>query len=261
MPDDPACEAFRTLRTSLAFSGRETSRLVVSSPEPGDGKTTVLSNLAVSFWQAGKRTLMIDGDMRRPGLTAQMGLKGQSGLSDLLAASEVVAKTAAAHVHTLTPGLDFIAAGRRRAVPTELLTTPRMADLLAWAEAHYDQIIIDSPPVLAVNDASIIGRLVDGAVLVMQPAKNRRRLVLRAAESFTSFGVNLLGLVVNRVGADKQDAIYAADVTYGYGYGGEEEHTATGHPVHDADSVAGQPTAPHALRVGTAAGVVPRRVA
>ncbi len=80
LPTQPASEAFRTLRTSLAFSGHETSRLVISSPEPGDGKTTVLANLAVSFCQAGKRTLMIDADMRRPGLSAQMGLKGQSRL-------------------------------------------------------------------------------------------------------------------------------------------------------------------------------------
>ena len=96
-----------------------------------------------------------------------------------------------------------------------------MAELLAWAESDYDQILIDSPPTLAANDASIIGRLVDGAILVVQPAKNRRRLVTRAAEAFTSLGVNLLGVVVNRVGDDKQDTIYADASNYGYGYGDE----------------------------------------
>jgi polysaccharide biosynthesis transport protein len=230
-PDAPASEAFRTLRTSLAFCGQETSRLVVSSPEPGDGKTTVLVNLAVSYCQSGKRTLVIDGDMRRPGLSAMMGLKGQIGLADLLNSSENLDEIAPAHVHLLCPGLDFITAGRRRAAPTELLTTSRMAELLSWAEAHYDQIVIDSPPVLAVNDASIIGRLVDGAVLVVQPAKNRRRLVMRAAEAFTSLGVNLFGVVVNRVGDDKRDTIYSDGTSYGYGYSSEDSPDASEQPA------------------------------
>ena len=101
--------------------------------------------------------------------------------------------------------------------------------------SRYDQILIDSPPTLAATDASIIGRLVDGVVLVMQPAKNRRRLVLRAAESFTSLGVTLLGVVVNRVGADKQDAIYSVDIQDGYGYGGEEENQSTEDPMNHSD--------------------------
>src|SRR6185295_17706948 len=90
-PDAVESEAFRTMRTTLAFTSQDTSRLVVSSAEPGDGKTTVLANLAVSFVQSGKRTLLIDADLRRPGLSAMMGLKGQVGLSDLLVSTENVA--------------------------------------------------------------------------------------------------------------------------------------------------------------------------
>jgi capsular exopolysaccharide synthesis family protein len=262
-PDAAASEAFRTLRTSLAFSGQETTRLVISSPEPGDGKTTVLANLAVSFCQAGKRTLMIDADMRRPGLSAQMGLKGRVGLSDLLASNENPDQVAPAHIHSLCPGLDLIPAGRRRATPTELLTTPRMAELLAWAESVYDQIVIDSPPALAASDASIIARLVDGAVLVVQPAKNRRRLVTRAAESFTSLGVNLLGVVVNRIDDDKRETIYADANPYGYAYasdndqGPHDKHSSTvplDEPLTSAAEVSAGRPAP-------APGIVPRRVA
>ncbi len=113
-PDDPASEPFRTLRTTLAFSGHETSRLVVSSAEPGDGKTTVLANLAVSFHQSGKRTLLVDADMRRPGLTAQLGCKGLSGLAEVLAGAEPLDQAATAHVRALAPGLDFLPAGMRR---------------------------------------------------------------------------------------------------------------------------------------------------
>jgi capsular exopolysaccharide synthesis family protein len=219
-PDAVETEAFRTLRTALAFSGDETSRLVISSSEPGDGKTTVLANLACSFAQSGKRTLLIDADMRRPGLTNQMGLKGQPGLSDLLISDEPIAEIAA---QLLRPqpleGLDFIPAGPRRPNPAEMLSSARLADLVAWAEGEYDQILIDSPPALAATDSSIIGRLVDGIVLVVQPRKNQRRLVMRAAEGLTDVGVNLVGVVVNRIGADKEDKIYGYGGSYGYGYG------------------------------------------
>ncbi len=257
-PDALASESFRTLRTTLAFSGQETARLVVSSPEPGDGKTTVLSNLAVSFYQSGKRTLLIDGDMRRPGLTAQMGLKGQAGLADCLVSDEAMATVATAHVRALASGLDFLPAGGRRLNPGELLASQRFADLLAWAETHYDQILIDSPPALAATDAAIIGRVVDGVVLVVQPKKNRRRLVMRAAESFTSVGVNLLGVVVNRVGGDKADVIYGygAESGYGYGYGQDEKEWTSADP---ADSGQNGPSGP--VAGANAGSILPRRVA
>ena len=218
-PDAVVSEAFRTLRTTLAFSGKETSRLVISSSEPGDGKTTVLSNLAMSFCQAGKRVLLIDADMRRPGMSSQMGLKGQSGLSDFLVTTEPVAESAAAQVRVMGGGLDFIPAGARRPNPAELLSGPRFAELLAWAEANYDQVLVDSPPALAATDTAIIGQLVDGVILVVQPQKNRRRLVVRAAETFTSVGVDLIGVVINRIGNDSKDAVYGYGTEYGYGYG------------------------------------------
>ncbi|HTU23919.1 MAG TPA: polysaccharide biosynthesis tyrosine autokinase [Pirellulales bacterium] len=259
-PDAASSEAFRTLRTSLAFSGHETSRLVVSSPEPGDGKTTMLANLAVSFCQAGKRTLMIDADMRRPGLSAQMGLKGQSGLSDLLTSHENLDGLVPQHVRALGPGLDMIPAGRRRATPTELLTSPRMAELLAWCESNYDQIVIDSPPALAATDASIIARLVDGAILVVQPAKNRRRLVTRAAESFTAFGANLLGIVVNRVGDDKRDTIYADGSTYNYSYEADNDPSEKSPAAIPLPETAAAEHG-HSPDQPAPAGVVPRRVA
>jgi capsular exopolysaccharide synthesis family protein len=218
-PDAVTSEAFRTLRTTLAFAQEDTTRMVISSAEPGDGKTTVMANLAVSFVQSGKKTLLIDADLRRPGLTNLMGMKGQSGLTDLLSGAGPVPECASQLVRqTDLAGFDFLPAGPRRPNPAELLNGSRLADLLAWAESIYDQILIDSPPALAASDASIIGRLVDGVVLVVQPRKNQRRLVLRAAESFTSLGVNLLGVVVNRVTADKADAIYGYS-SYGYGYG------------------------------------------
>jgi hypothetical protein len=117
--------------------------------------------------------------------------------------------------HTVQVGLDVLPCGPRRPNPAEMLSSARLADLLAWAETRYDQILVDAPPVLAASDALIVGRLVDGAVLVVQPEKNRRKLVTRAVESFQVVGIPIVGAVANRVGQDgSKDYAY----TYGYGY-------------------------------------------
>jgi capsular exopolysaccharide synthesis family protein len=217
--DSVESEAFSTLRTTLAFGGQETSRLVVSSAEPGDGKTTILANLACSFAQAGKRVLLVDADMRRPGLTALMSLKGKPGLSDLLVSDEAIADLIGPMLYkSPIEGLHILPAGPRRPNPAEMLSGQRLADLLAWAEGEYDQVLIDSPPTLAATDASIIGRQVDGLILVVQPRKNQRRLVIRASQGLADVDVPLVGIVVNRIGNDKQDVAYGYGYGYGYGY-------------------------------------------
>jgi Mrp family chromosome partitioning ATPase len=149
-----------------------------------------------------------------------MDMKGQPGLSDLLVSDEPVIEQVR---QLLRPqpleGLDFLSAGPRRPNPAEMLAGPRLADLLAWAESEYDQILIDGPPALAATDASIIGRLVDGIVLVVQPRKNQRRLVVRAAEGLRDVGAKLLGIVANRIGDENEDKLYGYSSGYGYGYG------------------------------------------
>jgi Mrp family chromosome partitioning ATPase len=103
-----------------------------------------------------------------------------------------------------------------------LLSRDRFADLLAWAETAYDQILIDSPPVLAAADAMIAGRLVDGILLVVQPDKNHRRSVLRAVDGVNSLECNLLGTVINAVSEDDGTSYYGyGGYGYGYGYGSE----------------------------------------
>jgi capsular exopolysaccharide synthesis family protein len=230
-PEEVQSEAFRTLRTTLAFAGRDTQRLVVSSAEPGDGKTTVLANLAVSYAQAGKRTLLIDADMRRPGLTNLLEMRGLGGLSDVLRREENVVELVQAQIRPSgIEGLDVLPCGPRPSNPAELLAGPRFSDLLAWAETHYDQILVDGPPALAASDSAIIGRLVDGVVLVVRPDKNQRRPVVRAAESFAILGVTLLGVVINRASHEKDEGYYGYGYGYGYGgaYGYGEEHAEGG---------------------------------
>ncbi len=213
--DSVEAEAFRTLRTTLAFSPEDRQRIAVTSSEPGDGKTTVLANLAASIAQGGKRTLLIDADLRRPGLSKLFKIRRSEGLSNILRSAEEVGTACRARIQqTPVDNLEIIPCGPRPADPAEALSSSRFVDVIAWAETHYDQVLIDCPPVMAASDAAIVGRIVDGMMLVVQPKKNHRRLVIRAAEHLTTASVNLIGIVVNRVSDDS-----GAYGGYGYGYG------------------------------------------
>ena len=228
-PHSRDVEAFRALRTAVEFSPQETNRLVVTSTEPGDGKTTVSSNLAVAYAQSGKKTLIIDADMRRPGLSTLLGLRDDVGLSRILRAEDDLETATLRNVRqSCVPGLDVISCGPRPVNPAELLSSERFANLLAWAETKYDQIVVDAPPVLAVSDPTIVGRLVDAVVLVVRPDKDRRRMVIRAVESLRTLGSTLLGVVVNHL-----TTIDAGGYGYGYGYGYGHDHEHDEHPEKD----------------------------
>jgi capsular exopolysaccharide synthesis family protein len=226
MPTSPESESFRTLRTALTLTHPDAHQIVVTSAEPGDGKTTTLANLAVCYAQAEKRTLLIDADLRRPGLTALMGMRGPRGLSEVLRSEIDVSQLAPAHIQASgVNGLDILPSGPRPQDPAELLGGPRFSQLLAWAETIYDLILIDSPPTLATTDTAIIGRLVDGVILVVQPVKNRRRLVTRVVERLELMKIPILGLVVNRTGSNAERGYYGYhNYGYGYGYGYGEEY-------------------------------------
>lgn len=230
-PTAAETEPFRTLRTALAFADGGVNRIVISSSEPGDGKTTVVANLAAVYSQSGKRTLLVDADMRRPGLTGLLDMRGQPGLSTVLREPGPVGEVAATVLRAqVLPNLDVLPSGPRPVNPTELLASERFSEFLAWAEANYDQILIDSPPAL-VSDTAIIGRLVDGVLMAVQPEKNRRKVVMRAAESFPAFGIRVLGVVVNRLRNESDNDYYSYGYGYGSGYGygyGQDDEATTG---------------------------------
>ncbi len=252
-PHNAATEAFRTLRTTLSLHAAASKRLLVSSSEAGDGKTTVVVNLAAAFAQSGKRTLMIDADLRKPGLSTRLELKHRAGVADVLAGEAPVGEIAAELAYRLdAPGLDVLPSGSRRPDPGELLGGLRFAELLAWAESQYDQVIVDCPPVLAVSDAQVVGRLVDGAVLVVRPEKNHRRLVLRAAEAFRATGCDVLGVVAN--GISETSGRYGYGYGYGYGaeYGHEEGGAAESVPFVN-ETTPDEPAAPGLIRPRRAA--------
>ena len=251
-PDAIESETFRTLRTTLAFAEGDTDCVAVTSSEPGDGKTTVLANLGVAFAQAGKKTLMIDADMRRPGLSKLLGLRGARGLSDVLRGQGDVAMECTQFIQASgIDHLDVISCGHKSFDPTELLSGPRTTDLIAWAQSVYEQVLIDCPPIMAASDAAIVGRLVDGMVVVVLPEKNHRRLVLRATENLLAMGVRLIGVVANRICSEQDGSFYGYGYGYGYSYDYGTSQESENEPDHDDQT----------NQVTPIGGLIPRRVA
>jgi capsular exopolysaccharide synthesis family protein len=209
-------EAFRSLRTSLVFtSGGETTRVVaVTSSQPLEGKTTTAANLAFALALGGSRVLLIDADMRRPGLHKTIGLQNELGLSHLLTGQsrvrEVVQRTA-------EPNLFAITAGRTPPNPSELLGSERMNQLITnLSQGPFDWVVIDTPPVLAVTDAVIVAQKVAGVVFVIGSEMTRRVHAERALETLQSGRARSIGVVLNRVDFDRNKYYYSR--YYGYQY-------------------------------------------
>jgi polysaccharide biosynthesis transport protein len=209
-------EAFRSLRTSLVFtSGSEGPRVVaVTSSQPLEGKTTTACNLGMVLALGGSRVLLVDADLRRPGLHTVIGAQNEMGLSHLLVGQarvrDVVQKTS-------EPNLFVISAGRIPPNPSELLSSERMSALLSnLRTGPFDWVIIDTPPVLAVTDAVIVARAVSGVVFVIGSEMTRRVHAERAIETLSGGKPTSIGAVLNRVDFDRNRYYYSR--YYGYHY-------------------------------------------
>lgn len=197
-PDTASAEAYRSVRTAVFVSmqARGEKVLQITSPEPHDGKTSLCASLAVSMAQAGKRVLLIDADLRCPRMQTLFGLPQFVGLSDVLA-GEVELETA---IQTSeVDGLSILTSGMSPSNPSELLTSPLFAQLLASAKGSYDFVIVDTPPLLAVTDPCEVAPLVDTLVLVVRLNKNRTVALSRARELLTTNDIKLAGIVVTGV--------------------------------------------------------------
>ncbi len=179
-PKSAIAEAFRSLRTSLHFSAinRAKQVLIVTSTFPGEGKSTIAANLAITMSQTGARVLVIDGDMRRPSLHSKFKHSKIPGLSEMLAGD---AASASVLHDTGIPNLSLITSGTTPPNPAELLGSEKMAELLTALRAQYDHIIIDAPPVLAVTDAPLLTNRCDLVLVVLEtervPVKAAQRMV------------------------------------------------------------------------------------
>ncbi|MEM6981237.1 MAG: CpsD/CapB family tyrosine-protein kinase, partial [Planctomycetota bacterium] len=179
-------------------------------PLPGDGKSTIAGNLACSIAQSGKRTIIVDCDLRRPQLTDNFALADNMGLTDVLDGRCDISD--AAHETPLTT-LHVMPSGPIPANPAEALTLPEMGELLEVLREKYDYIILDTPPLLLVTDPSIVASLADGVVLAMKIRRKSKPNAREASKILRSVGARLLGVVVNN-----SDEAGKSDGYKGYGY-------------------------------------------
>jgi capsular exopolysaccharide synthesis family protein len=214
-PKSVQAEAYRGVRTSLYFSTRGKGHQViqVTSPNPGDGKSTLTANLAAAIAQSGKKVILIDADFRKPRVHRIFGLgKAEIGLASVIAGE---ADLESAIYSCEVPGLSILPCGPRPANPADLLTSALFQEILEDIKKEYDFVLIDTPPMLAVSDPSVVAPRVDGVILTIRMTKNSRPMAEQAKERLTILGANLLGVVVN--GMDDNNKGYG----YGYGYGYE----------------------------------------
>lgn len=216
-PKSTTAEAYRAVRTALHFGTRGEGHKVIqiTSPDPGDGKTTLVCNLAVCVAQSGKRVLLIDADFRRPRVHRVFGVDEGCGLSGVI---EGVGEMPDAIRETEMPNLWVLPCGSRPTHPSELLSSPRFKELIDVVRDQFDIVIIDTPPVLAVTDPCVVAPRVDGVLLLLRITKHVRPHSKRAVEILESLGANMLGLVINGVGGSRPGLGYGFSQQYGYRY-------------------------------------------
>ncbi len=195
-------EAFRTAMTSILFSGDKDTRprvLVLTSPSPQEGKSTIISNLAIAFSEIGQRVLLIDGDMRLPKLHTVFDMVNTWGLSDALFENTPIEEYSAESLvqKTRIPGLFIMTSGPARANIASLLYSERLNELLLRFRREFDLVLIDSPPVLSVPDSRILGQCSDAVVLVLRAGRTSRDSALAAARFFEEDGTTVLGTILN----------------------------------------------------------------
>lgn len=207
-PKSPISETYRAIRTNLQFAGagRQMKYIAFTSSVPGEGKSTTISNIALTMAQDGKKVLLIDNDLRKPRQHKIFGLLNK-GLTNSIAMGVPFAEV----VHTeVFPNLDVLTSGPIPPNPSEMLGSERMAPLLKEVEEKYDYILLDLPPILAVTDAAIIGNMVDGVVLVVRSGMTSPEEAKEAKKRLEAGHAHILGVVLNGVPTEKKG--------YGYGY-------------------------------------------
>ncbi|CAH6683409.1 Putative tyrosine-protein kinase in cps region [Klebsiella pneumoniae] len=209
-PTDLAIEAIRGLRTSLHFAMMESRNniLMISGASTNAGKTFISSNLAAVISQSGKKVLFIDTDMRKGYAHKLFNVQPENGLSDYLSKRIELEKVIK---QTSIAGLEFISRGMIPPNPAELLMHQRMGEFLNWANEHYDMVILDTPPILAVTDAAVIGNYAGTTLLVARFELNTTKEMTIAFKRFDQSGINVKGCILNGI-------VKKASSYYGYGY-------------------------------------------
>ena len=190
-PRSPVSEAYRTLRTNLSFYSLDNPirSLVVTSPAKAEGKSTVVANLAVTMAQSGRKTILVDCDLRRPSLHALLNLQAAPGLTDVVLKDDEELPLQATDVENLW----LLASGPKPPNPADLLGSKKIDRVLARLLERADIILFDAPPVIAVTDAAVLGAKVDGVLLVINAGKTRRDHAERAKELLEKARARIIG--------------------------------------------------------------------
>jgi capsular exopolysaccharide synthesis family protein len=212
-PRSIVAEAYRTIRTAIYFGlggnnnggASSTKTILVTSPEPGDGKTTSASNLAIAIAQTGRSVLLLDADFRKPSQHKNLEIKNTVGLSSVLAGTDSLE---AAVQRTGVDGLDILPCGPIPANPSEILNSREFGELVDTLASRYDHILFDSPPVNAVTDARILGAVCDATILVLRADKSTRKSGEHARNALLAVGARMLGAIVNDASKRKGYDIY-----------------------------------------------------
>lgn len=210
-PDSAACEDYRGLRTSLMYSmaGSSPRTVMVTSPGPGEGKTTTCANLGVALAQAGKSTLVVDCDLRKPMVHKVFSLRNFQGTVNLLVGEEGMKGVTQ---EAPLVGLSVITSGSLPPNPAELLSSKHFSRFLGEARSHFDYVLIDVPPVESVSDPAVVATHCDGTLLIIDTKSTRKGAVKQSVHTLESVGGRVLGTVMNNVKSDKKGYYY------GYGY-------------------------------------------
>lgn len=194
-PKSIPAESYRVLRTNIQYSSidKKIKRMLVTSSEPGEGKSTTTGNLALTFSQDEKRVLLIDCDLRKPSIHKKFRISNNIGLSDVILDNSKLDKA----LIKRNDYLDILSAGKVPPNPSELLGSKALEDLLDELGKKYDVIILDTPPVHAVTDAQILSTKVDGVILVVRAERTKKESVISAKAALDKVNANILGTVLN----------------------------------------------------------------
>jgi succinoglycan biosynthesis transport protein ExoP len=219
-------EAYRTIRTAVFFGAPkgEAKTILVTSPAAVDGKTTLVSNLAIAMAQAGQKTLVLDADFRKPMQRNIFEVNGEQGLASVLAGITTLEETI---LPTGVKGLELLTCEREVVNPSEMLNSESFAKILELLSNKYDRVVIDSPPVMPVTDAQILAAICDITLLVLRAEKSTRKTSQQARDGLMSVGAHILGAVVNDVSKKSHYGYYSGYGYYGYyGYGRRKKKKA-----------------------------------
>jgi capsular exopolysaccharide synthesis family protein len=226
-PKSPLAEAVRSLRTSLVFATAEGAPKVlhVTSPGPGEGKTTAATNIAIAFAQAGGKVLMIDADLRAPSLHGAFSLPNTLGLTNYLAGDTRPADIAQP---TRVTRLFAVTSGPLPPNPVELLSSAKMLDLLSLASERFDFVVLDGPPVIGLADALVLSKLSRGTIFVVEAGRTRYGELEGAVKRLRAANATLVGAVLSKLGRRGKGYGhgYGYDYHYSYTYGGGDQAQA-----------------------------------